>query len=100
MSNMKNATIETEISKSLSGVLKECNTVTEDVSLVLPDGVQTAQVTVTCQITKNMGNYNSLKVGVTVSTPTLPEHVEKATAALEDYVKTRALALLTPKDAK
>jgi hypothetical protein len=56
-----------------------------------------ATVRVTAGITKNMGNYNSLKVEVAVSVPCHPTRVEETTALLKEFVGATAKAMLAPK---
>jgi hypothetical protein len=68
--------------------------------VAVPEGVDAAFVRTGATITKNMGNYNSLKVEVTVQSPVPVESIAEATDALAEFCKARALEMLPKKEAK
>lgn len=57
-----------------------------------------AYVKVAAGITKNMGNFNSLKVEVSVSVPCHVTRIEETEAAVREFVTSTAKGMLTKKD--
>lgn len=92
----ENMTMTNNASKAITDLFDR----TTDHMVSVPDGVDAAFVRVGCTITKNMGNYNSPKVEVTVQTPVPVEAVTEATDILSEFCKARALEMLPKKDVK
>jgi len=57
-----------------------------------------AYVKVSTGITKNMGNFNSLKVEVSVSVPCHVTRIEETEAAVREFVTATTKSLLTKKE--
>jgi len=56
-----------------------------------PEGVNPAHVGFNASITVNLGNYESVKVGVLVSLPAYPEEIDDAFVAARNWVMPRLL---------
>lgn len=77
-----------EAYKYVSRVAYKEDEVLETTPLKVPDfqGVPTARVTVSAHMTKNLGNYESAKIGIEVSLPCFPTQAEIVRAADEAQV--------------
>lgn len=58
-----------------------------------------ATVVVSTQMTQNLGNYNSLKVGVSLSMPCLPDEVDKTFEDVAQWVSQKIDELMSEEDA-
>jgi hypothetical protein len=101
MSTEKQATIDTSVQNMTFGkALGAALIVNETIDLAIPEGVPVCSIRASVALTKNLGDYNSIKVEVSVTTPCLPSQVETLMPVLEEYVKERAVGLMPAKKVK
>lgn len=98
MSNEKQATIDISAQQTYLGkAIGKALEVHETVDVAIPEGVPVASIRCSVQLTKNLGNYSSIKVDVSVTTPCLPSQIDTLMPEVEEYVKARVKGLLVKK---
>lgn len=99
MSETKQATIDATVEQlHLGKAIGKALEIHDTVDVAIPEGVPVASIRCSVQLTKNLGNYSSIKVDVSVTTPCLPSQVDTLMPEIEEYVKGRVKGLLVKKE--